>query len=270
MSANKEPRHYAVREGEDLSFAGPGDERWLSHLVRDREEYEALFAGARDDQLRGEASSDYLYRSEVAAARLSREAPDARLIFILRDPARRAFSNWLQHVQHEREPLPFAAALDAEEERIERGWAWWWHYARRGFYAEQLGPFLDAFPADRVLILLHDDLRRDPRALLERICAFLEIEPLAGERAGEARNQSLVARSPAHGALRRALRPASALAQAALPERAQRPLRRWYGRRTLGPAISDAELDRLARLYRDDAKHLEEMTGLDLSGWLGR
>jgi hypothetical protein len=270
LAANKEPRYYAVREGENLSFAGPGDARWLSHLVRGRKDYEALFAAAREDQLRGEASSDYLYRSRVAAARLSREAPAAKLIFILRDPALRAHSNWLQHVQRQREPLSFAAALDAEAERIERGWAWWWHYARRGFYAEQLGPFLDAFPEDQVLVLLHDDLRRDPRALLGRVCAFLGIEPLAGGRAEERQNASLVARSPAHGALRRALRPAAAAAQAVLPERAQRPLRRWYGRRTLGPALSGADFDRLARLYADDVERLATMTGLDLSGWLSR
>ena len=270
LTANKEPRFYAVREDEPLAFAGPGDEGWLSHLVQDRESYEALYAGAGEGQLRGEASSDYLYRSAVAAARLGEEAPSARLIFILRDPARRAHSNWLQHVQRGREPLAFGAALDAEEERIERGWAWWWHYARRGFYAAQLEPFLDAFPRDRILVLLHDDLRRDPRALLARVCGFLGIEPLAGGRAEERQNASLVARSPAHGAARRALRPVAATARALLPEAAQRPLRRWYGRRTLGPPLSGTDLERLARAYADDVARLEAMTGLDLSGWFAR
>ncbi len=269
LTPNKEPRYYSVNEADRLSFTGPGDERWLSHLVQDRDSYEALYSGARAGQLRGEASSDYLYRSETAAARLRRDAPSARLIFILRNPAHRAYSNWLQHVQHEREPLPFGDALDAEEERIELGWAWWWHYVRRGFYTEQLEPFLNAFPDDQILVLLYDELRRDPGGLLEKVCAFLKIDPIVDERTAERQNQSLVARSPVHGALRRALRPAAVVSRSLLPKKAQRPLRRWYGRRTLGPTISDADFRRLGRVYAEDAKRLSAMTGLDTSGWFG-
>jgi Sulfotransferase family len=273
LTPNKEPRHYAVRESERLAFSGPGDERWLSRLVQDRDSYEALYARAHAEQLRGEASSDYLYRSRTAADRLRREAPGARIVFILRDPARRAYSNWLQHVQHKREPLSFAAALDAEEERIERGWAWWWHYARRGYYAEQLEPFLDAFPRDRILLLLHDDLRRDPRGVLERVCAFLEIDsrPLTADsvQAEQRQNHSLVPRSSAHTVARRLLRPVAAASARALPAGAENRLRRWYQGRTLGPTISDADYRRLRRAYSADLNRLAETTGLDVSSWLG-
>jgi Sulfotransferase family len=273
LSPNKEPRFYAVSEGDRLAFTGPGDERWLSHLVQDRRSYEALYEGASAGQLRGEASSDYLYRSRTAADRLRREAPAARLIFILRDPARRAYSNWLQHVQHEREPLSFAAALDREEERIEQGWAWWWHYERRGLYAEQLEPFLDAFPSDQILLLLHDDLRRDPHGLLETVCAFLDLDPacLTAERdRAEARqNHSLVPRSRAHGVARRLLKPATALSARVLPENAERSLRGWFQGKTLGPVISGADYGRLRRAYAAEVKRLAGMTGLDVSAWLG-
>jgi GNAT superfamily N-acetyltransferase len=269
LTRNKEPRHFAVSESERLAFHGPGDDGWLSHLVQDRNAYEALYSGAAAGQLRGEASSDYLYRSRTSARRLREEVPTARLVFILRDPAQRAYSNWLQHVQHDREPLSFAEAIDAEDERIEQGWAWWWHYCRRGYYAEQLEPFLDAFPSDQILLLLHDDLRHDPRGLLERVCAFLEIESIVDERAERRQNQSLVPRSRAHGVARRLLRPATSVAAKAVPEGAERRLRHWFQRRTLGPAMSDADNRRLRRAYSRDSRRLAEMTGLDLSGWLG-
>lgn len=273
LTPNKEPRHYAVREAEQLAFTGPGDDRWLSHLVQDRGEYEALFSGTGVEQLRGEASSDYLYRSGTASERLQEEAPSVRLLFILRDPARRAYSNWLQHVQHGREPLSFGDALDAEEERIAQGWAWWWHYAQRGYYAEQLEPFLEAFPRDQILILLHDDLRRDPQGLLERVAAFLEIDPapLAAdqERTETPQNRSLVPRSRAHGAVRGILKPAAAVSSRVLPEAAEMRLRRWFQRQTLGPAISAADHRRLSKAYSNDVKRLSGITGLDLSAWLG-
>jgi sulfotransferase family protein len=265
-----EPRFYSVYETDPLSFCGPGDDRWLAHFVRDREAYEALFSEAEPDQLRGEASTDYLYRSSVAAPRLHDDAPSARVIFLLRDPALRAYSNWLQHVQHGREPLSFAAALDAEEARIEQGWAWWWHYAKRGYYAEQLEPFLDAFPSDQILILLHDDLRRDPRGVWRRACDFLEIEPREiDEQVGRRRNQSLVPRSRAHARARRLAKPVAAAAARVLPEAAEERLRRWYQGKTLGPKISDADYQRLRRAYRADLTRLAETTGLDVSSWVG-
>lgn len=270
MAPNKgEPRFYAVHESDPLEFSGPGDDKWLDHFVQDRESYEALYAGAQAEQLRGEASSDYLYRSEIAAARIHSDVPSARIVFILRNPALRAYSNWLQHLQYGREPLGFAEALDAEEERIEMGWAWWWHYARRGFYAEQLEPFLNAFPSDQVLILLHDDLRRDPQGLLERLCGFLEIDPAIRDETEQRQNQSLVPRSPAHARLRQLARPAAAVSSRALPRGAERRLRRWFQRKTLGPTISDADYRRLQRAYSADVERLAGMTGLDLSAWLG-
>ncbi|MGE5280916.1 MAG: sulfotransferase [Chloroflexota bacterium] len=271
LTPNKEPRHYAVRESERLAFSGPGDRRWLDQLVQGGDEYEALFAGAGAGRLRGEASSDYLYRSRVAAPRLRAEAPAARIVFILRDPAHRAYSNWLQHVQHGRELFSFADALDAEEKRIELGWAWWWHYLRRGFYAEQLEPFLDAFPDDQLLILLHDDLQRDPRGLLERVSAFLEIDPapLTEDREQlEAReNRSLVPRSRAHGAARRLLGPAATATARVLPGAAEERLRSWFQRRTLGPTIAAADYRRLSTAYAADVRRLAGITGLDLSAW---
>jgi hypothetical protein len=268
LTPNKEPRYYSVNETDRLSFTGPGDDRWLSHLVQDRDSYEALYSGAKDGQLRGEASSDYLYRSEMAAARIHRDVPSARIVFILRNPTQRAYSNWLQHVQYDREPLPFGKALDAEEERIGLGWAWWWHYTKRGFYSEQLEPFLNTFPSDQILIVLHDELQRDPRGLMKKVCGFLEIDPVVDDQISKRKNHSLVARSPAHRTARRMLKPAAAASRHLLPQGVEGRMRRWYHRKTLGPSMSDADHRRLRRTFSRDTERLAGMTGLDLSAWL--
>jgi hypothetical protein len=269
LTANKEPRYYSVNETDQLSFTGPGDDRWLSHLVQDRDSYEALYSEAKAGQLRGEASSDYLYRSEIAAARIHRDVPSARIVFILRNPARRAYSNWLQHVQYSRESLSFCDALDAEEERVGLGWAWWWHYTKRGFYSEQLEPFLNTFPSDQVLIVLHDELKRNPQGLLEKVCMFLDIDPVVDNQTAKRKNHSLVARSPAHRTVRRLLRPAATVPRHVLPRTMEAKMRQWYHRKTLGPSMSDTDYQRLRRTFSRDTERLAGMTGLDLSGWLG-
>lgn len=270
LTANKEPRYYSVEEGERLGFRGPGDDSWMGHFVRSRQGYERLYEGAAAGQLRGEASSDYLYRSAVAARRLREEAPGARLVFILRDPVQRAYSNWLHHVRDGREDLSFGAALAAESGRIESGRAWWWHYRQRGFYGRQLEPFLDRFPADQVLLLTHEELRRDPAGLLRRVGAFLEVEVGADDEVlAEARNQSHVPRSRTHRVARRVLRP-NRVATALLPQAARTRLRHKVNRATLyRPAILSEDHRKLRRAYDADTRRLGENTGLDVSGWLG-
>jgi hypothetical protein len=44
-----------------------------------------------------------------------------------------------------------------------------------GFYADYIGDWLDEFGDDLRVVFL-EDLRRDPRAVVERLCAWLEID----------------------------------------------------------------------------------------------
>ena len=62
------------------------------------------------------------------------------------------------------EPLSLAEAIEAEPTRIADGWGWDWHYVAVGLYARQLRRYFDLFPRERILVLLYDDLVRDPSA----------------------------------------------------------------------------------------------------------
>lgn len=268
LTANKEPRFYSVEEGDPPSFGGTGDDAWLSHFVTDGREYEALFSQAAPGQLTGEASSDYLYRSEVAARRIRSAAPDARLIFMLRKPSERAVSNWACQLSHGRETLSFADALAAEPRRIESGWAWWWHYTAQGFYARRLEPFFELFPRNQLLILLYDELQRDGPGLLRKVSGFLGVEPVIPKEVRYRANHSSVVRSGAHGTVRRLVKNRS-IARVLLPTPIRAQLGSAVDRVTLEePRPDDRDLAALDELYEDDVRCLCEMTGLDLSGWL--
>jgi Sulfotransferase family len=267
LPQNKEPRYYAAEEGERVDGAGPGDAGWLADFVRDRGAYEGLFAATGEGQLIGEASSDYLYRSEVAAGRIAADRPEARIVVLLRDPVERAHSNWLHLVREGHETLPFAAALAAEEGRVAAGWAWWWHYGRRGAYAEQLLPFLERFPADQVLLAGYEEIGADPAGLLRRVSGFLGVEPVLGAAAAASRNASLVPRSPAHRAARRLLAP-NRVARAVLPQRLRSDIRHRVNRATLHrPALAAEDRRRLRRAYAPELRRLAGMIDLDLSAW---
>jgi hypothetical protein len=133
----------------------------------------------------GEASPSYLAHPH-AAKRVAELVPNARLIVLLRDPVERAFSHYHHVVTLGREPLSFEEAIDREEARtaaeIERmradpsyfSHAWWnFTYLSRGRYAEQLDPWLEAFPNGQLLVLQSEELFARPAATHARVLSFL-------------------------------------------------------------------------------------------------
>ena len=128
----------------------------------------------------GEKSTNYL-ESATTAARIHRHLPEVKLVFILREPAARAFSNYLWSRMHGFEDRDFVTALSLEEER-ERALLNDLRYARphayvsRGLYADLLYPYFDLFPREQILCLHYEDIMDRPEDLAERLHRFLGIQ----------------------------------------------------------------------------------------------
>lgn len=118
--------------------------------------------------------------------------PDARLIFLLRNPAERAFSHYM-HVRRSypgAEPLDFGDDIRREAERIQpdvdaiaRDE---WHddvtyrafsYVRSGMYAEHVKNWIEFFPTDRMYINESERFFERPDKVLGEICDFLGLPP---------------------------------------------------------------------------------------------
>ncbi len=103
--------------------------------------------------------------------------PDARLVAVLRDPVERAHSNWSHLRGADLEPeADFLRALELEQQRIDDGWAHFWHYAAQGRYGEQLDHLFTLFPREQVLLLRYAELRNTPVAAADKVCRFLGVE----------------------------------------------------------------------------------------------
>jgi len=139
------------------------------------------FADAPADRKAGEKSTDYL-ESRAAAERIARDLPNVRLIFILREPADRAFSNYAWTRMNGLETEDFATALALEDER-ERTLPDRWKFARpfsyysRGLYADLLAEYFDRLPREQILVLKFEDIERAPAVLAERLHRFIGVAP---------------------------------------------------------------------------------------------
>jgi hypothetical protein len=146
------------------------------------------FAGADAYPAAGEKTTNYL-ESARAAERIHADLPDVRLVFILREPAHRAYSNWAWSRMNGMETEDFETALGLEDQRQQTldaklRYARPHAYFSRGLYASMLQPYVDRFPAEQLLVVKFDGIVRDPGALATRLHRFIGVEPRAGDATG--------------------------------------------------------------------------------------
>jgi hypothetical protein len=135
------------------------------------------FEHAPVDAICGEKSTNYL-ESAAAARRIARDLPSVKLVFILREPAERAWSNYLWSRMNGMESETFEQALALEESRErnllpERRFSRPHAYFSRGLYADLLQPWFELFPRQNILCLRCEDIALHPRPLAERLHQFL-------------------------------------------------------------------------------------------------
>lgn len=147
----------------------------------------ARFRARHPGAVVGEASPYYMFHP-AAAARARSVVPDAKVIAVLRNPVSRAYSNYWDRVAAGSETLPtFEAAIEAEEgrlagvdhERLRDDPTYYsfehdqFTYLARGRYLEHLQTWLDAYPAEQLLILRAEDMYADPGAVFTDVQRFL-------------------------------------------------------------------------------------------------
>lgn len=131
-----------------------------------------------------EATPSYLYHEEVAV-RLHKYNPNLKLIIILRNPTKRAFSAWtMYHHNFNNEMMKwiydsrsFDEVIQDELTRIEttnfsndlRS------YIKRGIYLPQIERYLLLFPASNVLILESEQLKRSHNDQMKKVQKFLGV-----------------------------------------------------------------------------------------------
>ncbi len=132
----------------------------------------------------GESTPIYLYDT-TSRQRLIDSLPEARMVAILRDPAKRAYSHYWHSRRLGRDQVPtFEEAIDLEASRLasdDKDGRARHSYVDRGHYLEQLRVFEAAYGRNRLHVLLLEDLTEQRVRSLEDLFTFLDIavEPAA-------------------------------------------------------------------------------------------
>jgi hypothetical protein len=255
MSANKEPRFFAGPEN-GIPYP-PG-------RISGLDEYEQLFDPAVP--VRGEASTDYAIhpRRQGAPERIKELVPQARFLYLVRDPIERTISHYRMRVAFLGERRTLREALsDFSDPRSPYIWP--------SLYASQLEQYLRQFRQDRIKIVDQAELLAQRRVTLRDIFTFLSVDDaLDSSRFDDVLSSSREWRAYAPGYARvvdRVVAPAVRW----VPRGLRRSVRRaidgllWQ---PLQPPTLDADLRaRLEDLYISDAERLRALTGMAFPTW---
>jgi hypothetical protein len=140
-------------------------------------------------------SSPYYLFHPLVPQRAHALVPNAKLVVLLRDPVRRAYSHYWHQRDKGRESLSFEDAIAAEPDRIDRDHQrlalgeieiseahQCFSYLARSRYAEQLERWLRFYPREQLLVLRFEDLARDPLLVTNEALAYVGLSPLSGAK----------------------------------------------------------------------------------------
>lgn len=128
--------------------------------------YEGHFSACKTGKQKGEFSTSYLY-SEEASTRIQSLYPQAKIIAILRNPVARAVSHYRNAIKSGEitEAVSFENFVQQEKSVLEQG-----------LYSIQLERYIKLFPSEQMLVLVYEDIKKDPKAFMKTIYQFLGVD----------------------------------------------------------------------------------------------
>jgi hypothetical protein len=211
-------------------------------------------------KVRSEASPNYTaYPQHLEVPeRMHSVVPDAKLLYMVRDPIDRIAAHWVHNYAKRREKGDLRTTLMHPNTS----------YISRSHYYAQLQRFLRLYPREQVLVIEQEELRNQRLETLRRVFEFAGVDP-SFSHPGFAAQRHRTARKRRGTPITRVLdrldrrrgtvsaRRVRALAGAVIP----------FGRSIKVPDVRSALPPETLRSLRDDAERLRDLTGLDLSGW---
>jgi Sulfotransferase domain len=229
--------------------------------------------------VRGESSPSYTFYpfARGVPERAAELIPDAKLIYMVRDPIDRIVSHYVHRVAAGRETRSLGQVVETLEQELASDppepdvlWATP-GYLSRSLYHLQISRWCERFPASSIMVIDQQQLQADRSKVLGSVFAFLGVDDSFASADFDTRFNSSEGKrlvSP-FGARVRATRAAS-LARFAPPfvrRQAARAFVRAFDHKVERPALTAAERDRVRELLAADVERLRAFTGQEFREW---
>ena len=162
--------HYYLSQHPDIYMAPVKETHYFSkNFAKGENWYRSNFEGCTREPIIGEFSTTYMNYPAVPG-RIAELIPQAKLMFLLRDPIERAYSNYWFSVSIGQQ-APDRSFSDVI--RTQKGQQ---YYVNPGFYYDLLSGFLRIFDRKQIFILITEELKKEPRQQMSSCYKYLGID----------------------------------------------------------------------------------------------
>ena len=136
--------------------------------------YSKWFKRFTNSKIIGEKTPAYCYEPK-AVERIFNQNPNMKLVWILRDPVKRTYSNYWHYIRIGKELLSFENCLIQESKRIKKDI--YKGYFKRSVYADQVERYLEYFSMSQMHFIIFEEFIKNPEEGLQSLSEFLNITP---------------------------------------------------------------------------------------------
>jgi Sulfotransferase domain len=218
--------------------------------------------------VRGESSPHYtnLPRFTGVTDRIEEHIPDARLIYMVRDPIKRVLSHWVHATGAGYESGQIEEVLSRPDTA----------YVQRSQYWMQLQPYLDRFDHERIEVITAEELQGERRETMRRAFRFAGVdEDFEHEQFDREWEKSSAKQGDKYQVMERLIKLPGLRSFDRnfdrLPERL-----RWMVEKVVHdpeapsapkPELPDSVRDSLIAQFSEDVAALQEFAGREFTGW---
>ena len=267
---SEKTRPIIAREMQALQEYLRGDlrEKRFGGLVCAWEDYLQLFKNVSDEIAIGEATPCYLW-SPSAARNIAERIPGAKIIINLRNPADRAFSQYLQMLNAGVIRRSFRDQINANLQCKTQQFGPAWPLLEFGLYHDQIKRYLSAFPRSQIHISFYEDLERAPQRFLSSLFAFLGVDADVVPDLSQRFHEPTVPKFVGAAYFLKKWRVWPYLRRLA-PRSLEPRMRLLLARPRASLAMEPADRAFLVDYYREDVQRLAKLLRRDLSSWLDK
>lgn len=213
----------------------------------------------------GEFSVAYLNDKNVPQ-KIYRKNPGMKLIACLRNPVNRAFSNYLFNIKDgwEKHTNSFEKSIEQNSN----------NYLDYGRYASHLKKYLNLFPKEQILILIYEDINKNPLAFIQKIYKFIEVDPnfIPRQSLRKKINESRIVKSVRVEKI--LYKTASLISRTGLHKLWWKIKNSWVmdfilqqNKKSTNIKINEKTREFLKKYYKNDIKELEKIINRKLTEW---